>query len=107
MSASDRGELETEALLRDAGRGGAEAGGLAAGGTTTGQALLREERSERLLEALDRLAPPDREVLVMRYLEELTFAEVAAILGIGEGAAKMRHLRALRRIRALMEGDAP
>ena len=38
-------------------------------------------------------------------LEELSFPEIAVILDIGEGAAKMRHLRALRRIRALMASD--
>jgi DNA-directed RNA polymerase specialized sigma24 family protein len=36
-------------------------------------------------------------------LEDLTFPEVAAILGIGEGAAKMRRLRALQPIPVLME----
>ena len=61
--------------------------------------------------ALGRLTPPDREILVMRYLEDLTFPEIAAILGIGEGAAKMRHLRAIERIRSVMKtedsGSAP
>ena len=49
--------------------------------------------------ALQELTPIDREILMMHYLEELSFPEIAAILDIGEGAAKMRHLRALRRIR--------
>ena len=57
--------------------------------------------------ALQELAPIDREILMMHYLEELSFPEIAAILDIGEGAAKMRHLRALRRIRALMAGRRP
>jgi RNA polymerase sigma-70 factor (ECF subfamily) len=51
------------------------------------------------------MAPNDREVLVMCYLEGLPFAEIAAILGITEGAAKVRHVRALERIRKLT-GDA-
>jgi RNA polymerase sigma-70 factor (ECF subfamily) len=81
---------------------------LAANDTTPGHALVREEQRQRLRVALVRLAAPDREILVMRYLEDLTFPEVAAILGIGEGAAKMRHLRALQRIRVLMGGgDGP
>jgi RNA polymerase sigma-70 factor (ECF subfamily) len=68
-------------------------------------ALLREERRQRVHAALQELAPADREILMMHYLEELSFPEIAAILDIGEGAAKMRHLRALRRIRSLMESD--
>jgi RNA polymerase sigma-70 factor (ECF subfamily) len=78
---------------------------LTATDTTPGHALIRNERRRLLHVALAALAPPDREVLVMRYLEELTFPEIAAILGIGEGAAKMRHLRALKRIRTLMGGE--
>jgi hypothetical protein len=44
----------------------------------------------------------------MRYLDDPIFPEVATILGIGEGAAKMRHLRALQRIPMLIEErDSP
>jgi RNA polymerase sigma-70 factor, ECF subfamily len=40
----------------------------------------------------------------MCYLEELTFAEIAASLGISEIAAKVRHFRALERVRKVIEG---
>ena len=62
---------------------------LVASDVTPGHALVREEQRQQLLAALDRLATPD--------------PEVVAILGIGEGAAKMRHLRTLQPIRVLME----
>src|SRR5207302_11243564 len=78
---------------------------LVANDTTPSQALLREEQRRQVHETLQELAPLDREILVMHYLEELCFPEIAAILDISEGAAKMRHLRALRRIRSLMESD--
>jgi RNA polymerase sigma-70 factor (ECF subfamily) len=78
---------------------------LAASGTSPSQGLLRDELCQRLRAALDRLAPKDRDVLAMCYLEDLSFAEIAAILGITEGAAKVRHFRALERIRKLMAGD--
>jgi RNA polymerase sigma-70 factor, ECF subfamily len=78
---------------------------LIAGGTTPQHAMIREELCQRLHEALQALATTDREILMMHYLEELSFPEIAAILGIREGAAKMRHLRALQRIRARMAGD--
>ena len=52
----------------------------------------------------NRLSPNDREVLVMCYLEELNFGEIAAALGISENAAKLRHFRALERVRKLLEG---
>lgn len=79
--------------------------GLVAKDSTPGHALVREERRSQLHAALQELAPIDREILMMHYLEELSFPEIAAILEIGEGAAKMRHLRALRRIRSIMGSD--
>jgi RNA polymerase sigma-70 factor (ECF subfamily) len=77
---------------------------LVANDTTPAHALLREEQRRHVRTALQELAPIDREILMLHYLEELSFPEIAAILDIGEGAAKMRHLRALRRVRNLMPG---
>jgi RNA polymerase sigma-70 factor (ECF subfamily) len=78
---------------------------LVASGTSPSRRLLRDELRQRVRAALERLAPHDREVLVMCYLEGLPFAAIAAILGITENAAKVRHFRALERIRKLMEHD--
>lgn len=72
--------------------------------TSPSQEAIRAELLERLHAALDRLSPTDREILVMRNLEQLHVAEIAAVLEIAENAAKVRHLRALRRLRALL-GD--
>ena len=49
--------------------------------------------------ALEALEPRDREVLVLRYLEQLTSKEIAAVLGSSEAAVKTRHRRALERLR--------
>lgn len=72
-------------------------------GTSPSRRLVREEDRRRIRGALDDLPDRDREVLVMRYLEQLSGAEIAAVLGIGEGAVKMRLLRALERLRALLD----
>ena len=48
-------------------------------------------------------------ILLLHYLEQLTFKEIADVLQITEGAAKMRHLRALERLGDLLRdgfGDA-
>jgi len=52
--------------------------------------------------ALAQLAEHDREVLVLRHLEQLSTREIAAVLGITEGAVYTRHLRALERLRTLL-----
>ena len=78
---------------------------LVARDTTPEHSLVQEERRRRVHAALERLTPPDREVLVMRYLENLTFPEIASILEIGESATKMRHLRAIERIGLVLKSD--
>jgi RNA polymerase sigma-70 factor (ECF subfamily) len=67
---------------------------------------MREELRHRVQAALAQLAERDREVLVMRYLEQLSTREIAAVLGIGEGAVKTRHLRALQRLRGFLGQDS-
>jgi RNA polymerase sigma-70 factor (ECF subfamily) len=77
---------------------------LIASATSPSRGLLREELRDRVRVALGCLKPRDREILVLRYLEGLSNTEAAAVLGIGESTAGMRHLRALERLRALL-GD--
>jgi RNA polymerase sigma-70 factor (ECF subfamily) len=74
-------------------------------GTSPSEQVLREEQRRRVREALARLGERDREVLVLRYLEQLSLREVAEALGINEGAAKARHARALLRLQALLGGE--
>ena len=64
------------------------------------------ERIERVTRALEALEPVDRDVLAMRYLEQLGAMEIAEALGIREGAVKSRIFRALDRLRRQMEADA-
>lgn len=79
---------------------------LVASGTSPSQRVLLDERRTQVREALERLASNDREVLLMVYLEGLTVVDVAAILGITAGATKVRHLRALDRIRKDLDDGA-
>jgi len=72
---------------------------VAAGGPV--QRVIQEELRERVRSALGGLPPRDREVLVLRHLDQLTTREIAAVLGVSDGAVKVRHLRALQRFRAL------
>lgn len=55
-----------------------------------------------LLDALARMRPEDREVLVLRFYDDLGFAQVAQLLDISEPTARKRCGRALERLRALV-----
>jgi RNA polymerase sigma-70 factor (ECF subfamily) len=68
---------------------------------------VRRELRERLRSALARLPDRDREVLVLRYLEQLSNPETAAVLGITAGAVRVRHTRALERLHALLGENEP
>lgn len=70
--------------------------------TSPTQAVLRAERILRLQEALNTLDPLDREILSLRHFEELTAGESALALGITEGAAAKRYVRALKRLKEIL-----
>jgi RNA polymerase sigma-70 factor (ECF subfamily) len=72
--------------------------------TTPSEAVLRAEKETWLVEALNRMEPIDREVLVLRHFEELGNNEVAALLGIEKQTASNRYVRALGRLREILVG---
>jgi RNA polymerase sigma-70 factor (ECF subfamily) len=74
-------------------------------GSSPSRHLLREELRDRMRAALNQLVEGDREVLILRYLEQLSMSEIAAVLDLQEGAVKMRHTRALRRLCDQLSGS--
>lgn len=78
---------------------------LASPGTGPEERVLRDELRLRVREALNRLSPADRELLVLRHAEQLSTKEAAAVLGVSEPAVKSRHLRALERLRSALGGN--
>lgn len=64
-------------------------------------------RADLALQVRERIAAMDqmdREILILRHVEELSVVEAAAELGITLEAAKKRHLRAIRRLQELCFG---
>jgi RNA polymerase sigma-70 factor, ECF subfamily len=70
--------------------------------TSPSQAAIRAEQKLRLQEALNRMDPIDREVLVLRHYEQLTNGEAALVLGLDKSAASKRYARALIRLKDLL-----
>jgi RNA polymerase sigma-70 factor, ECF subfamily len=78
---------------------------LFARGSTPSARLRRSESRERIQAALARLSERDRELLILRHLEQMSVRDIAAVLGATEGAVKVRHVRALQRLRAFLGND--
>jgi RNA polymerase sigma-70 factor, ECF subfamily len=71
--------------------------------TSPSQAAIRTELQMRVQDALNDLEPVDREVLTLRHFEQLSNAEVAEVLQITAGAASNRYVRALKRLRPVLD----
>jgi RNA polymerase sigma-70 factor (ECF subfamily) len=63
------------------------------------QAELREQ----LARALEELDPVDREIIFLRHFEALSNIECAEVLGIQANTSAQRHLRALKRLKEILE----
>ncbi len=59
----------------------------------------RRERHARVRDAVAGLPVRDREVVVLRYLEELSIPEMSEILGLARNAVEVRLTRARQRLR--------
>lgn len=77
-----------------------------AAGPSPSQAADRRDLMRRLEEGLERLGEQDREVLLLRAFEGLSYEEVGYLLGIEPAAARQRHARAIVRLhRVLFDSD--
>ncbi|WP_297720683.1 RNA polymerase sigma factor [Intestinimonas sp.] len=64
--------------------------------------LERTEARRAVAEGLERLTPEHRQVLVMREINGLSYAEICAVLGLEEGTVKSRIARARNALRKVL-----
>ena len=65
--------------------------------------VARAEDLQRIRVGLEELAPNDREILILRYLLQLSVEEIAELLHISRTLVTTRHWRALERLRRILE----
>jgi RNA polymerase sigma-70 factor, ECF subfamily len=73
-------------------------------GSSPSEHLQKKETRQRVRDLLQRLSELDRDVLVLRHLEHLSMKDIAQVLQMTENAVKVRHLRALQRLRDQLGG---
>ena len=71
---------------------------------TPAAAATQRELAQQIESAVQMLREHDREIILMRHYEQLDNKEIAQSLGLTEPAASMRYLRALKRLREIIEG---
>jgi RNA polymerase sigma-70 factor (ECF subfamily) len=75
---------------------------LLAAGPAPDQRHDQDELARRVRQGLARLGEADREVLLLRNYEGLSYTEVGYVLGIESAAARKRHGRALVRLHQIL-----
>lgn len=93
QGAVDQSSFEIVAQLRDP-------------AMTPAAAASQRELAVQVEAVIAQLADIDREIILMRHYEQLNNGEIAAALGLSEPAASMRYLRAIRRLREVLDADA-
>lgn len=66
------------------------------------QAAESEQAQDRVQRALMKLAPEYREAVVLRFVEDLSYDEIASIQGVATGTAKSRVFRAKEQLADLL-----
>ncbi|MHC5064903.1 MAG: sigma-70 family RNA polymerase sigma factor [Planctomycetota bacterium] len=97
-------EQPLDANRKDRGDTASELPGELIGQLTSPSAVaMRAERAQQLEASLAKLPDIDREILILRHIEELSNNETAEVLGIHKAASTNRYRRALRRLKESLE----
>jgi RNA polymerase sigma-70 factor (ECF subfamily) len=73
--------------------------------TDPGDLLIRDEDEAAFLAAVDRLPLPQREAIVLRFLEEFSLEEIAAIVSTPLGTVKSRLHHARQTLKQWMQNE--
>jgi RNA polymerase sigma-70 factor (ECF subfamily) len=79
----------------------------AAGGASAWECAVRRETESQVQASVEQLPASYREVLLLRFQEDLTLEEIAAVLGTALSTVKSRLYRGLEALRLQMGGNRP
>jgi RNA polymerase sigma factor (sigma-70 family) len=67
---------------------------------------IEQEHIEQIRHALELLPPMERMVITSRYMNGMTFAEMAKVMGITESTARVRAHRAIIKLRTMLLNES-
>jgi RNA polymerase sigma-70 factor (ECF subfamily) len=76
---------------------------LVANQTSPSGAAQRDESQAKLTHAIEQMSPLDQETIALRHFEGLSNSETAEVLGISVTAASNRYVRALARLKQVLD----
>lgn len=68
--------------------------------------IYNSERRDEVMSAIDKMTDDHREILILRYYDDLSYAEIAEVLDIKLGTVMSRLSRARGRLLEVMNGDS-
>lgn len=69
--------------------------------------LERKQLYERIMDAMEKLPEDQREVVLLREVEGLSYKEISEVMDIPEGTVMSRLFYARKRLQKLLAGDRP
>lgn len=66
-------------------------------------AFIQKQNIQRLVKLVHLLADEERYLIHMRYVQNMNYAEIGAMLGISEESAKKRGQRVIKKLKRLFE----
>jgi RNA polymerase sigma factor (sigma-70 family) len=72
-----------------------------AGGALADERLEKKQSRQQLYDAMAMLSERDREILLLNRMKELNYPEISEIMGISQGAARVRVSRAVEELKKI------
>lgn len=71
------------------------------------QTVEEKDAAARLWTAVDTLGEPDRSILLLKYADGCSGRQIAALLDLSEDAVRQRASRARKKLKTMLEKEAP
>ena len=63
----------------------------------------KQDDAKKLKEVLNKLSDIERQIIILRYFEEMSHKECAKVLSMNEGALRVRTVRTIKKMRDILE----
>lgn len=67
------------------------------------ESVIRSQSQERIMEALKQLSDEQKDVIILRFVDDLSYREIARITQKNQAALRILHHRALKKLKIILE----